>query len=300
MRRLVIRRWLPIILLGLSLTGLIQAANREDSDTPSALNLLAHEARDDDAGAQLLYGLAYLEGRDGLKPDLSKAIYWLRRSARLGNSYAQLTLGKLHADGKGVEKDMRQAYHWWLKAAHKGSPEAEFLVGRSLVNGEGVEKNPEQGIEWLTRAAKRNNRDAQALLGRLYLEGYAVKKNQSSARSWLERAASLGDEGAINLLHLLKKSVDASTRIYQESSEELEKRAETGDPKAEFELGMRYESGAWDVSRDDGKALYWIRQAASHGNRIAMETLADIYRHGRLGVLPDPDRAEKWKQKAER
>lgn len=114
--------------------------------TPHALRVLQHEAEEDDADAQLLYGLAYLEGRNGLEPDAKKAVYWLRRSARLGNAYAQLMLGKAYAEGRGVAKDLNHAVKWWQDSAEKANAEAQFLLGRVLLQGQGIAKDTKKAL----------------------------------------------------------------------------------------------------------------------------------------------------------
>jgi len=289
-----------VVLSGIiwGLAGGIKSVSAASTETPVALRMLAHEDRDNDADTQLLYGLAYLEGRDGLKPDAEKAAYWLRRSARIGNAYAQLVLGKCYAAGKGVAKDADHAVKWWRKSAQDGNAQAQYLLGKAYLEGQGVAKDPDRAIGWLTKAAEQNNTDAQYLLGKMYFEGYAVERDKTVAQNWLSRAAKQGKTDAINLLAIIRDTVSFATKIYQESAEVLIERAKNGDPQAQYELGLRYESGAWDVNQDNAKALLWLTRAAKNGNRIAMAALADIYRHGNLGVPVDTVRADAWEQKA--
>ncbi len=276
----------------------LASSSSTNSDTPVALKLLKKEAQDDDPGAQLLYGIAYLNGNDGLKPDAKKAVYWLRRSARMGNAYAQLMLGKAFAEGKGVDQDLNHAIKWWYESANKGNAQAQFLLGKALLQGKPSKQTTNEAISWLEKSSDQNNKDAQYYLGKLYLEGYAIPKNETIAHDWLTRAAELGHSGAIELLTLLKESVDFTLKVYEQSSSELIKRAKDGDSQAEYELGIRYESGAWDVLKDNKKALKWITRAANSGNPIAMDTLADIYRHGDLGLAVDMKKAQFWDKKA--
>lgn len=266
---------------------------------PVELQMIAHEAQDGSAGAQLLYGLAYLEGRYGLKPDAAKGVHWLRRAARTGNPYAQLTLGNCYANGTGVEKDLKQAVRWWRKAGLGDNPQAQYLIGKAYLEGSGVDKDPARAIDWLTKSAGQGNMDAQYLIGKMYKEGYVVPQDKLIARDWLSRAAAQGHSDAINLLAVIKGILDLTTPVYQQSADILTDKARQGDPQAEFELGLRYESGAWDVKQDDKQALNWITRAANAGNGIAMKTLADIYLHGDLGVAADPARAAEWAKKAE-
>ena len=50
------------------------------------------------------------------RPDYRAAVYWLDRAASKGDSYAQLNLGALYADGKGVPRDMQRARSLFVKA----------------------------------------------------------------------------------------------------------------------------------------------------------------------------------------
>lgn len=71
-----------------------------------------------------------------------------------------------------------------------------------------------------------------------------------------------------------------------------------GNPQAQYELGLRYESGAWDVERDPEQARRWILKAAEAGHRLAMRTLAHAYAAGELGLEVDPERARLWAERA--
>jgi len=296
-RRGVIIHRLAWVLCCLMFTvGMEPVLSAESS--PVELQMIAHEAMDGDSGAQLLYGLAYLNGRDGLKPDAKKAVYWLRRSARIGNAYASLMLGNCYAEGRGVEKNPEQAVQWWRKAAEKDNPKAQYRLGKAYLEGVGVAKNPQQAVDWITRSARQGDKDAQFLLGKMYYEGYNVPYEKETARNWLSRAAEQAHSDAINLLAVLNGMVKTTTKVYQQSAEVLVDKAEKGDPQAEYELGLRYESGAWDVNKDNKKALFWLTRAANDGNRLAMKTLATIYRHGDLGLQADPAKAAEWEKSA--
>lgn len=265
---------------------------------PQELKMIAHEAVEGDSNAQLLYGLAYLEGRYNILVDSKKAAYWLRRAARDGQPYAELVLGRMYADGNGVEKDPEHAVFWWRKAAQSGLPAAQYRLGKARLEGVGVDKNPARAMHWLSKAAENGNHDAQFLLGKMYYDGYAVAQDDELARDWLSRAAAAGHSDAINLLAVVNNVLKYTTMVYQQSADVLRRRAEARDPQAQYELGLRYESGAWDVIKDEQKALYWLKQAAENGNRHAMGALAHIYARGQLGVTADPQQAAAWAEKA--
>jgi TPR repeat protein len=267
-------------------------------EPPQELKMIAHQAVEGDAGAQLLYGLAYLEGRYHLQPDAKKAAYWLLRAARDGQPYAQMEMGKLYAAGTGVDKDPGHAVYWWRKAARAGNPEAQYRLGKARLEGFGVDKNPARAVHWLTKAGENGNADAQYLLGKMYHDGYAVAQDNELARDWLSRAAARGHSDAINLLAVVNDVLKYTTMVYQQSADVLKQKAAEGDPLAQYELGLRYESGAWDVTKDNKKALHWLSEAAKNGNRHAMAALAHIYARGELGVKRDPQKAKYWQEKS--
>lgn len=265
---------------------------------PQSLQIIAHEAVDGDEGAQLLYGLAYLEGRSGLQPDPQKAVYWLRRSARANQPYAQWVLGKLYAEGKGVQQDPARAVYWWRLAARADLPAAQYRLGKAHLEGFGTPKNSVRAVHWLTKAAENGNDEAQFLLGKMYHQGMGVAQDAELARDWLSRAAAHGHGEAINLLGLLDQARQLTTMVYQQSADVLRAKAEAGDPHAQYELGLRYESGAWDVVKDEAQALRWLTKAAQNGNVQAMRTLIHVYARGELGVQADAAQAAQWAQRA--
>ncbi len=73
---------------------------------------------------------------------------------------------------------------------------------------------------------------------------------------------------------------------------ELLRRAEGGDARAAFVLGMRYAKPD-SASRDDAEAVRWLRKAADQGLAEAQYNLGIMYGSGR-GVTRDPERAVQW------
>jgi TPR repeat protein len=72
----------------------------------------------------------------------------------------------------------------------------------------------------------------------------------------------------------------------------LLRRAEGGDARAAFLLGMRY-ARPDDASRDDSEAVRWLRQAAEQGLAEAQYNLGIMYANGR-GVARDAKEAARW------
>lgn len=76
----------------------------------------------------------------------------------------------------------------------------------------------------------------------------------------------------------------------------LLRRAEAGDARAAFTLGMRY-ARPDDSSRDDVEAVRWLRQAAEQELAEAQYNLGIMYAQGR-GVPVDPVQAADWYRQA--
>ncbi len=76
----------------------------------------------------------------------------------------------------------------------------------------------------------------------------------------------------------------------------LLRRAESGDARAAFILGMRYAKPG-DSSRDDAEAVRWLRRAAEQGLAEAQYNLGIMYAGGR-GVARDSGQAADWYRQA--
>lgn len=66
--------------------------------------------------AECQIGCFYCDGF-GVKKDLEKALYWIRRAADHGDRDGQYRLAGFYEDAIGIERDMEQAIFWYRKAA---------------------------------------------------------------------------------------------------------------------------------------------------------------------------------------
>ena len=92
------------------------------------------------------------------------------------------------------------------------------------------------------------------------------------------------------------KSETAKTASAGNSLPEVKIKAGTGDAKAQFDLGVMYDSSQ-RVERDDKEAVKWYRRAAEQGHAIAQNNLGMMYGRGR-GVKQDHAEAVKWYRRA--
>lgn len=92
-----------------------------------------------------------------------------------------------------------------------------------------------------------------------------------------------------------KKPAPPKTEYDKLSFPALQKKAEAGDLKAQFELGSRYNYGR-DLPKNTREALRWLRKAAQGGHTEAQRLLAVKLFEGHDTVV-DQEEAFKWAQR---
>ena len=90
---------------------------------------LRAKADQGDAVAQVNLGRIYHDGR-GVPQDDTAAVQWYRLAADQGLAVAQVNLGSMYEDGRGVPQDYVQAHMWYnLSAARWHGVERESMAG---------------------------------------------------------------------------------------------------------------------------------------------------------------------------
>ena len=132
----------------------------------AAALLLAAPARADyDSGAA-----AYLRGQ------FTRAFEAWQPLAEAGHPRAQLALGKLYAEGRGVEKDEKTAFAWFRKAADQDLVEAQLRVGEAYLYGTGTPADPKAAADWFKRASDKGDMQARFTLAAMYMSGTGVER----------------------------------------------------------------------------------------------------------------------------
>jgi len=178
-----------------------------------------------------------------------------------------------------------------LKGANAGNVDAQYFLGAELLKGSTLfKKDPIKASEWLRQAAEQGHAGAQHKLGIIYRGGMGLPKSESEAIKWFRLAAGWGVlEAQRDLDQLLKKQL-------LQPQTNLAKRAEKGEPNAQYQLGMRYVNGE-GIGKDPQKAATWLKKAAEQNNPQAQYQLGKMYKEG-IGVTPDPKQAKHWLFKA--
>lgn len=87
--------------------------------------------------------------------------------------------------------------------------------------------------------------------------------------------------------------MSAIKQDYKDAYEALEPLAESGDPRALFNLGLMYNAGLY-VQLDEAKAIELYHKAADQGVREAQQYLAAGYREGWFGLPMDYEKYRYW------
>lgn len=140
--------------------------------------------------------------------ETAKGIDSLRYAADQGHTGAQWKLGRIYADGEGVERSDIKAFEYFSQIANMhaddnpAAPEARFVANAFVALGgyylagipnSKVRRDPTRAREMFAYAASYfGDSDAQYYLARLYIDGTGVNRDPRFAARWLGLAAHKG------------------------------------------------------------------------------------------------------------
>lgn len=165
------------------------------------------------------------EGRDEAETDYTAVLRYLKIGADAGYPNSEYTLGKLYAEGVGVEKDERRAAELFLSASIKGFAKAQYNLGKIYRDGTGMKADEGLSLFWFAEAAERGHPRAQDRMAHRRLAGAGVPKDEIEALKWAILAAAQGVESAQKLRFQL------TTQMTGAQIAEAEKRAAAFAPR---------------------------------------------------------------------
>lgn len=120
------------------------------------LAALAHGPKDlpDDPKLKEQYRAGYAAYQ---KENFAVALEKWRPLAEKGSSAAQLFLGFMNANGKGVPRDDKTAAHWYGEAAERGNTLAQVRLAIMYRDGTGVKADRARADYWARMAARNEN-----------------------------------------------------------------------------------------------------------------------------------------------
>jgi len=132
----------------------------------------------------------YQEGIDAYaKGDFAVALKKLQPIAEHGNAQAQLYLGMMYRQGKGVQQDDKQAGLWWNKSAEQGNMEAQEHLGLTYAKGAGVERDWVQADKWFSIAAALGKETAanNKKVVEVHMQPENIADANKQAQEWLDK-----------------------------------------------------------------------------------------------------------------
>ena len=155
---------------------------------------------------------------------------------------------------------------WYRRAAEEGEPIAQYNLGTRYRVGEGVPLDLNEAARWLTLSAEQGYPDAMNDLGVAYRFGNGVQRDIFKAARLFVLAADADDLIALGNL--------------TEISHEVEALARSGDPFAQFHIGLLHARG-YGVPKNRPLAHAWLtvsveRCTAEDESALISEGLSEL------------------------
>ena len=195
------------------------------------------------------------------------------QEAEQGNALAMYDLGRMWADGLGVEADPDAAKEWYRKAldaflsAEKKLPERkktylQYRIGKMYLAGLGTDQDYKTAALWLERAAEKSHKYAQYTLAGLYAKGQGVERDLKRAFSLYHASTIQGNPYASYELAKMfrdgtgtKKSAGQAEEHFQDAfSGFLVLEEQSHDDKLQYRLGQMLYQGI-GTERDEEEAV---------------------------------------------
>lgn len=191
------------------IAGLLIAVFANSTGEAPAFDRKNAEAKKESPWAVFRFGFsAYKKGK---KQEAVEAYQYAAEKGQLGASWK---LGRMYAEGDGVERDDYEAFKYFVDIARRdvepGSPDAPYISDALVaiagylkrgIPGTNITPNPTVSREYYMRAAATyRNPKAQFEMGKMFLVGDGVRRNVKQAGRWLQLATEKGHAGAQALL----------------------------------------------------------------------------------------------------
>lgn len=120
------------------------------------------------------------EGEGAERQDNRLSVWYNRKAAEWGNSFAQAVEG-VRSEKSG---DILHAVKQYQRSAEQGEPMGCYLLGRCYRLGRGVEKNEDLAEKWLRDAVSKDCYNAAYELGWIYYNKKSPRGYKDAARYW--------------------------------------------------------------------------------------------------------------------
>ena len=193
----------------------------------------------------------------------------LTKLAKDGDAQARFALGVFYEH----EENYEEAKFWYTLAVEKEVIAAHANLGRMYAEGLGIERDDERAAELFRWAADKGDATSQYNLGRMYQEGAGVTQSETESISWLEQSAAQGFADAQN--HLGTIYNNRSTPDFELAKDWYWLASQQGHAHAQYNLGVLYFNGQ-GVEVDYQRAYLWILLSSLGGHELAIGALATV------------------------
>ena len=271
-------------------------------DQEKAYPMYIKAAESGEVGAQEKLCEDYFSGNNNIKKDYKECAKWGEKALSNGNKKAKFETAYALAETGNKERakelyldlakegnaaamnnyacqlsDSKESIEWFKKSAEKGNYTAYWNLGRYYRDGTGVEQNSEKAIEYLSKAAKNGNTGPMMDIASIYQYGTGIEKDGSKALEWLKKAADNGEYKALFRIGTIYREGQLIPQNMEESITFYQKAAEKDNVLALVELGKIFEYGIGGIVKNNQKAIYWYRKAATKRNKEAQENLKRLH-----------------------
>ena len=234
----------------------------------------------------------FLYGKDDMEPDLAQTLRLFQEEADAGNALAMHDLGRMYADGLGIEADAGISFTWYEKAltafyeieTGKSHRYVEYRIGKMHAAGNGTDQDYEEAAGWFEKSASENYKYAQYSLAGLYYRGQGLEQNYNTAFVLYDKAARQHfPYASYELAKMYRdgigtaKNHDAAAACFREAFlgfQQLE--AQSRDDKLQYRLGQMLYTGT-GTEQNIGAAVQYLEKSAKLGNAYAQCLLGKIY-----------------------
>jgi uncharacterized protein len=213
--------------------------------------------------------MSYAELRALLSGDARHAAPWVRSAAEHGLPAAQLRLGRMLLEGRGVPRDECEAFVWFTRAARHGDADALNMLGRCHENGWGVPADPAAAAGCYRAAADAGHDWGEYNLGNLLFDGRGVAPDRRAALYRYVRAACRGHARAMNLAARCLEEGWGCRRNPTEAAYWYRRSAQSGYFRGQFNYALLLLE-----ERRVEAAAHWLWRAAVGGNAAVRRAIA--------------------------
>jgi hypothetical protein len=136
---------------------------------------------------------------------------------------AQILLGDLFLEGRGVTRNYSLAWDWYWRAFADGNAEAAFKLGQLIEAGRGVPRYVPKAIEWYEKAAGKGHVPSMTRMAEIHRNGIDdILPNPILAAEWEAKADDTRRKAADAAVEKARRDAEEKARRDAEEKREAE------------------------------------------------------------------------------